>query len=237
MNINKIRSMAEAMRGVRVRCEATVISSEALLKRLGVYHGVTHLYVAFMTTEDTSTALPAYEDAQMAAELIEIGLTPEYASGALNASDNSLRDSSLVTSYAVRINAARLVPAMRSRMIGRLQGDNGLEIVGDSTEGPLLAIGYGANRDDGTQQMRWLLKGRFKEMAVTDKTRERGSIAYVTPILEGKFIPIDTECVIGDKKTRPILVEGDTSTGGTTMKPATFFASVQLPAIGTAAEE
>lgn len=231
---NKVKALASALHGVRAYAEAAVISSEALLKALGVYNGVTHLYVAFMTTEDTTTSLPVYEDAQTAAEIIEIGLTPEYASGKLNASDGSVRDSNLVSSYTVRVNAARLVPALRRRLIGRLVTENGLEVVGDNTEGPLVAIGYAANRDDGTKQMRWLLKGRFKEMAITDKTRERGAINYVTPVLEGSFTPIATVCTVDGKSTCPILTEGDTSTGGTQMKAETFFASVQLPAIGSA---
>lgn len=220
--------------GLRARAETAAVSTEELLKALGVYYGVTTLFVAFMTTEDTSAKLPVYEPPQTAAEIIEIGLTPEYATGQLNASDNVIRDSSLVTRYTVRLNAARLVPALRRRLIGRLDSGNGLEVVGDNTEGPLCAIGYAANRDDGTRQMRWLLKGRFKEMSITDKTRERGTIAYVTPVLEGSFVPLDTECTVGGKTTRPILVEGDTSTGGTSMTFESFFAAVQLPSVGAA---
>lgn len=236
MKINTIRVLSEKLKGTRVLAETAPISTEALLKTLGLYNGVTKLFVAFMTTEETSATLPIYENAQVAAEIIEIGLTPEYASGVQNASDNSIRDSSVVTSYQVRVNAARLVPALRRKLIGRLKTSNGLEIVGDNTEGPLVAIGYAANRDDGTRQMRWLLKGRFKEMTITDKTRERGTIAYTTPVLEGKFVPIDTECTIDEQKTKPILVEGDTSTGGTDMTFETFFKTVQLPELASATQ-
>lgn len=230
---NRIRALADKTAGMRVMAEFSPISTEALLKALGVYTGLTKLYVAFITKAETSTTLPEYETAQVASELVEIGITPEYATGQLNASDNSIRDTSLVSRYTVRINSPRLVPAMRKKMLGRLMTSNGLEVIGDNTEGPDLAIGYAANRDDGTRQMRWLLKGHFKEITITDKTKERGTIAYQVPVLEGTFTPIDTECVIDGKKTKPIMVEGDTSTGGTTMKAADFFKQVQLPDLGT----
>lgn len=233
---NKIKALAAKAAGMRVRAEFQPISSEELLKQLGVYTGLTHLYVAFITKPETSAALPEYENAQTASELVEIGITPEYTTGQLNASDNSLRDSSVVSKYTVRVNAPRLVPAMRKKMLGRLSTGDGLEVIGDNTEGPDLAIGYAANRDDGTQQMRWLLKGHFKEITITDKTKERGTIAYQVPVLEGTFTPIDTECMIDGKKTKPILVEGDTSKGGTTMKPSEFFSKVQLPEMGAAQE-
>lgn len=233
---NKIKALAAKAAGMRVRAEFVPISSEELLKALGVYTGLTKLYVAFMTKAETSTALPEYETAQVASELVEIGITPEYTTGQLNASDNSIRDSSVVAKYTVRINSPRLVPAMRKKMLGRLTTGDGLEVIGDNTEGPDLAIGYAANRDDGTQQMRWLLKGHFKEITITDKTKERGTIAYQVPVLEGTFTPIDTDCVIGGKKTKPIMVEGDTSTGGTTMKAADFFKNVQLPELATEAQ-
>ena len=60
---------------------AEITSTLEELQALGLYTGVGDVYIAKMTTEDTTAQAPVYNTPILAAEAVSIGLTPVYAEG------------------------------------------------------------------------------------------------------------------------------------------------------------
>ena len=156
----------------------------------GYYEGVTDVYYALMTSPDLMNADPEYGTPKVAGKSIEISVTPNYKENKVYASNVATRREQVVDSYSVQLNLDQIIPERRAELLGRLTGDDGVEVVTGKRIAPLVAILYAATLDDGTQEYRTLYKGRFGEPTNTHHTRNDGD-SYQHPVITGVFTPLD----------------------------------------------
>lgn len=195
------------------------------LSKLGLYTGMGDIYIALMETEDTADAPATYAAPILAAEGVSFGVTPNYAEGSQSASDRTIRKVSIPTGYTIKMEYPRMLPAVRSAILGHVRDAKGGEILAD-VAAPYVAVGYAAHRDDGTSHMRWLYKVRFKERSLDDKTAEDGSVTYGIPILEGDAVKCNNTITAGGRKVHPLRYDADTADKTCTYTEATFFKAV-----------
>ena len=202
-------------------------STLAELQELGVFSGLGDVYIAFMTAKGDRTTAPTYETPQLAAEGIRVTLTPNYAEGTLNASNRTIRKIKILKSVGVSLEYPRIKAEMLAALHGQEVDANGGEAVGDALPAD-IAIGIKATRDDGSMVMRWLFNGHLTEGNNEHQTEEDGAINYVTPTLEGDFVPLPYEHSVGGRAFHIIQYKVDTATDPAWTE-AKFFQAVRGP--------
>lgn len=156
----------------------------------GYFIGVTDVYFALMTVEDTATSAPTYGAPQVLAKSIEVTAKPTYKEGKMDASNMPTRRTKRVTGYDVSFNGDKIPYAKLATALGRAQDANGVQKVNKNVDPPLLALGVSFTMDDGTVENWWLLKGRLSEIEKAGKTETSESIEYLTPKIEGSFVTL-----------------------------------------------
>ena len=208
---------------------AEITSTLEELQALGLYTGVGDVYIAKMTTEDTTAQAPVYNTPILAAEAVSIGLTPVYAEGTQSASNRTIRKVKILKGMDPVIEYPRMKQDVYAMLLGHELDANGGEAGGD-TRAPVVAVGVCATRDDGTCLMRWIYKVTFSEAARTDTTEEEGQVAYTIPTIEGNGVPLTWEYVRSDGKREHIVqYVADTANAACRWTPETFFAEVCGP--------
>lgn len=208
--------------------DTAVVLSSSLeeLMELGLYTGMGDIWIAAMIKEETADTPPEYDKPVIAAEGVEFGITPNYAEGKQSASDRTIREVRIPTSYTVRMGYPRMLASVRSYILAHTRDAKGGEVLGDQTP-PYVAVGYAAHRDDGTVHMRWLYKVRWTERTVEDKTAEDGSITYGIPVLEGTAVRLNCKVTPeGGKPFRPLRYDADTADETVLWTEEEFFAAV-----------
>ena len=95
----------------------------------GYFTGVLDLYYAPMTTEDTSSAAPVYDDPKVLAKSIEVTITPTYREGKLQASNATVRNQKRIDTYTVSLHVDKVPYAVKSELLGRKVDGNGVQII------------------------------------------------------------------------------------------------------------
>ena len=85
----------------------------------GYFTGVTDIWAADMTTEDTPTTPAAYGVPYVVAKTIGITVTPTYKEGKVYASNTPTRNEKRIALYTVSLNADKLPFAMYNKLMGR----------------------------------------------------------------------------------------------------------------------
>ncbi len=153
----------------------------------GYFTGVTDIWAADMTTEDTPTTPAAYGVPYVVAKTIGITVTPTYKEGKVYASNTPTRNEKRIALYTVSLNADKLPFAMYNKLMGRSVDKNGVQIIKSGQVAPNVAIAFALTLDDGTKELWWLYKGTFSEPTVTGATENDGS-TYQHPTIEGIFV-------------------------------------------------
>lgn len=206
---------------------ATTFAADlAALQALGLYTGVSDVYIAIQSAEGTSTTPPTYEAPFLACELTEVGLTPTYSEGKLAASNRSIRKRKVLTGMTTKVSYPRMLPEKRAKVLGHdIVGSR--EILSDGAA-PKCAVGIAETRDDGTMVMRWVLQGEFAEGEVSAKSEEDDTISYTIPTLEHTATRIAYRMTVGEGRiVRPVEIICDTALAANKdVTPETFFAAV-----------
>jgi len=153
----------------------------------GYYSGVLDLYYAKMSTEDTATAAPMYEQPDVLAKSIEVTVTPSYSEGKLFASNATVRSTKKIDRYDVAINVDKVPYDKQAIILGRNQDASGVQIVGGGNNPPNIALGFAATLDDNSRELWWLYKGTAAEPTKSAKTKTE-SIEYQTPTINLVFV-------------------------------------------------
>lgn len=155
-------------------------------KATGYYVGVLDLFFAVMSGEDTSAGAPTYDTPEVLAKSIEVTITPRYREGSLYASNHAVRREKRIDGYDVSMNVDQVAAATRQKLLGRYKDSKGVEIIKGTQDAPYVALGFARTKDDGTQELWWIYKGKFAENEHSAKTSGE-SIEYQTPTLTGQF--------------------------------------------------
>lgn len=153
----------------------------------GYFYGVLDVYFAMMTTPDTATSAPMYDDPEVLAKSIEVTITPSYREGKLSASNVTVRNLKRVDTYAVKLNVDKIPHDKMAKIMGRKLDGNGVQLITGSANAPYVAIGFACTLDDGTKECWWMYKGNFAELSKTAKT-DGEKLEYQTPTIEGVFV-------------------------------------------------
>lgn len=153
----------------------------------GYFTGILDVYYAKMTTEETSTTPPVYDEPKVLAKSIEVTITPSYREGKLNASNATVRNQKRIDTYGVSLHVDKIAAAVQQDILGRAVDANGVQLIKGNDIPPNVAIGFACTLDDNSKELWWLYKGTFSELTKTGKT-EADSIEYQTPTIEGTFV-------------------------------------------------
>ena len=156
----------------------------------GYFEGVTDVYYALMTSADSMTDAPEYGTPVVAGKAVEVSVTPNYKEDKVYASNVATRREQQVDSYNVQLNLDQIIPAVRSVLLGRTVGSDGVELVRGKNIGPKVAILFAATLDDGTFDYWALYKGRFGEPTNTHHTKNDGD-SYQHPVITGVFTRLE----------------------------------------------
>ena len=153
---------------------------------IGYYQGVLDVYYALMSTEDTASSAASYGTPAVLGKSIEVTITPRYLEGSMYASNSRVRNENRLDGYDVTLNLDQIAAAARRAVLGHSADAKGVEVLGQDTAAPYVAIGFARTKDNDTKEYWWIYKGKFREMEGNAQTMEDG-IEYQTPTLEGSF--------------------------------------------------
>lgn len=156
----------------------------------GYFEGVTDVYYALMTTEDTPSSAPVYGTPAVAGKTIEITITPNYREGKVYASNVATRREQRVDSYTVSLNLDQIIPSVRKVLLGRDTDTAEVEILKGSKNGPWVAIMFSVTLDDNSKEYWAMYKGRFAEPTNTHHT-VNDSASYQHPTIQATFVRLE----------------------------------------------
>lgn len=155
-------------------------------KSVGYYVGVLDLFFAVMTGDDTSAGAPTYDTPEVLAKSIEVTITPRYREGSLYASNHAVRREKRIDGYDMSMNVDQVSASVRQKITGRHVDSKGVQIVKGTQIAPYVAVGFARTKDDNTQELWWIYKGKFAESENSAKTSGE-NIEYQTPTLTAQF--------------------------------------------------
>ena len=151
----------------------------------GYFTGILDVYVARMTTPDTSSARPTYDTPRVLGKSIEVTITPVYKEGQLYASNRMVRNKKIIDHYDLKFNADVISPENNAYIFNRQADSNGVQIIDGDADPIEMAVGLCRTKDNGAKEYWWLYRGKFSEPTITGKT-DTDKIEYQTPTIEGR---------------------------------------------------
>lgn len=148
----------------------------------GVFTGTTDIYMAMMTTPETATEAPMYDDPIVLCKSVEVSLGPSYKEGSLYASNARVRNAKRIDFYEGELTGDQISQANIAKILGRKIDTSGVQVIDGYAEAPYVAIGLGFTKDNGAMELWWLPRCKFAEQEV-DRQSENDSIEYQTPKL------------------------------------------------------
>lgn len=183
--------------------------------------GCNNFHFAVMTTEDTKTSVPVYDDAKgmtAISGLVKIEVQPQTNSNTLYADNGAYLTANALGEINVNLETADLPLEIAAKLLGHTYNAETKSIVYSVNDtAPYVAIAFAAQKADGSTRFVKLYKGKFSE-ANDDAQTQGNSVEFKTASISGKFvIRKDT----GDWKKVIDAVAGDVDTTS-----ATFFKTV-----------
>lgn len=195
-------------------------------KKRPVKVGVRDLVFALLT-EDTSAATTYATDMHLVPGAMDIALTVSLSDEALGADDNPTWELlSTLDALDVALQVGSLGKEVQALVMGQTIDDNGILLQASNDAAPWVAMGFKSARTDGTDELVWLYKGKFKPSDSTFHTKERGTVNWNTPTINATFGPRDS-----DKRIMATGSQGDEDVTEETV--SAFFASVYKPVVTT----
>ena len=155
-------------------------------KQTPYYEGVLDVYYATIKTPGDATNPPEYDTPAVMGHTMEVIITPRFKEGKVYASNVLQRYRKTVDGYDVKVKADQVLPAVRRALLGRKTDANGVEMSTGSDDAPEVAIGFALTLDDGSNELWWLLRGKFSESDTSAKTQE-DKYEYQHPTYSGRF--------------------------------------------------
>mgnify|MGYP002520822786 CR=1 FL=1 len=157
--------------------------------------GCNNFHFAVMTTEETKTAAPTYDDTTgMTAipNLVKVDVQPQTNS-ATNYGDNGpVLTATSLGEITVNVETVDIEPAILAKILGHTYDEAKKTIVYNANDvAPYVAIGFASQLNDGSKtKFVKLFKGKFQEP--TDEPQTKGaSIEFKNPTITGKFVMLN----------------------------------------------
>ena len=194
--------------------------------------GCDSLVYAIMTTEDTTEALPVYDEVKAAPGVMSININPNGSVDSLFADDGPMETAATIGKIEVEIKKNNLTTENKADFLGHNIDGNGGIVYGDSDTPPWMAIGFRSLKSNGKYRYVWMYKGKFSEPEDANETKGDG-INFQADTITGNFAKIATPIeVIAGTKVRPwkYEIDGDNEEANE-VAMSTWFAKPKFPSI------
>lgn len=192
----------------------------------GYVYGVTDVYYALMTTEDTVASAPAYDTPAVLGKDIGLTITPVYKENKVYASNFATRMEKRVDHYNVSLNIDHVPFDTIQTILGRTTDSKGVQHIVGGNQAPYLALIFALTLDNNQKELYVLYKGKLSEPTINGAT-DGETTSYQHPTLEGYFIRR-----MNDDKLAAMVESGKAGVDATVV--TTWFGSVyEEPASST----
>ena len=184
--------------------------------------GLRDVVVAFMVSDDSDSTV--YEtDIQPLAGAIEAVITPENTDPEVQEADDGEFDAVYPSPHGtIAVNLVDIPIALRPRILGGFIDVNGVYVNGVNDQQPYFALGFKAQKADGTDRYMWMYKVRARPMTENYATRGTTSVTR-----QQAQVTLDYMTRQSDGNWRGMSDVGQN--GFTESKAATFFDTVYTP--------
>lgn len=153
--------------------------------------GCNNLHFAVMTTEDTKTSVPVYDDTTgmtAISGLVKIEVQPQTNSNTLYADNGAYLTANALGEINVNLETADIPLETLAKLLGHTYDSEKKSIVYSVDDvAPYVAIAFEAQKADGDTRFVKLYKGKFTE-ANDDAQTKGNSVEFKTASISGKFV-------------------------------------------------
>ena len=191
--------------------------------------GCDNLVYALMTTEDTISSAPVYDDVVAAPGVMSININPNSTLATAFFDDGPGDTASTLGNIDVEIQKNALTSQNKADLLGHsLDANGGVVYSGDDTP-PWVAIGFRTLKSNGKYRYVWLYKGRFADPEDNNETKA-DSINFQSDTIAGQFVKLAYPVTIGGKQKKVWKYEIDAdNASANAVAMASWFTKVKLP--------
>lgn len=157
--------------------------------------GCDNLVYAIMTTEETATTPPVYDEIVPAPGVMHVNINPNASLATAFYDDGPGEIASTLGNIDVEIQKNALTPQNKADLLGHTIDGNGGVVYGDSDTPPWVAIAFRTLKSNGKYRYVWLYKGRFADPEDNNETKA-DSINFQSDTISGQFVKLSNPVVV-----------------------------------------
>lgn len=192
--------------------------------------GCDNLVYAKMTTEDTATTAPVYDEIVPAPGVMHININPNASLATAFYDDGPGETASTLGNIDVEIQKNALTSKNKADLLGHTIDANGGVVYADNDTPPWVAIGFRTLKSNGKYRYVWLHKGRFADPEDNNETKA-DSINFQSDTIRGQFVKLNYPVEVATGVTKRVWkyeVDAD-STDVNEVTIGTWFEDVKMP--------
>lgn len=170
--------------------------------------GVSNFHYAIMTTEDTLTTPPAYEEVKSAPGIMSININPNASVDTLFADDGPFETATTIGQVEVEVQKNNLSTENKADLLGKTIDAKGGLISSSTDIPPWVAIGFRSLKSNGKYRYCWLYKGKFQDPEDNNETKG-DSINWQSDTITGNFVRLVYEQTYQGRTIAPYKYEMD----------------------------
>lgn len=191
--------------------------------------GVSNFHYAIMTTEDTLTTPPTYDNVKSAPGIMSININPNASVDTLFADDGPFETATTIGQVEVEVQKNNLSTENKADLLGKTIDAKGGLISSSTDIPPWVAISFRSLKSNGKYRYCWLYKGKFQDPEDNNETKG-DSINWQSDTITGNFVRLVYEQAYKGKTIAPYkyeMDEDDETADATTI--AGWFDDVVMP--------
>lgn len=170
--------------------------------------GVSNFHYATMTTEDTLTMPPTYDEVKSAPGIMSININPNASVDTLFADDGPFETATTIGQVEVEVQKNNLSTENKADLLGKTIDAKGGLISSSTDIPPWVAIAFRSLKSNGKYRYCWLYKGKFQDPEDNNETKG-DSINWQSDTITGNFVRLVYEQAYQDKTIAPYKYEMD----------------------------
>ena len=194
--------------------------------------GCDNLVYAVMTTEETLTTAPTYDEIVEAPGVMHININPNASLATAFFDDGPGDTASTLGNIDVEIQKNTLTSQNKADLLGHTIDANGGVVYGDNDTPPWVAVGFRTLKSNGKYRYVWLYKGRFADPEDNNETKA-DSINFQSDTISGQFVKLNYPIEVATgvkKKTWKYEIDADSATANAATMTG-WFDEVTMPSI------
>ncbi|TDQ39237.1 major tail protein [Aureibacillus halotolerans] len=152
--------------------------------------GLKDFHTALVTSDDATGTV--YETPEFLSKAISATITPTTNTATLYAEDSAAETATSLGPVNVVVNVRDLTTAQQARLLGHRITSDGVLASNKGDLAPELALGFRAEKSDGSYRYVWLLKGRFALSEDSYQTKEE-TPTFQTATINATFLPRESD--------------------------------------------